>query len=524
MKRSIVVASLALAIVLSAAVLATAGAQSTTSTDVDIRVWQRVTNDATLAISVRPEGRAWADLGTVALEMSGLSDSRRHRYGDIMADGLEVRVWQRLSNLRSLYISARPLGGSWADLGAIPLEMNGLSGSGRYRYGDVTLTTLAATGPNVVSVSAGKTHTCALFESGRLVCWGEPGFGETNVPAGTYRSVSAGHARGTCAVRMSGALACWGLGTTALVGGVPEGSYRSVSVGFGFACAVSESGAVDCWGQQSPALFDIPSGTYRAVSAASVHACALRESGQIACWGLNGSGQTDAPAGTYRAVSAGGDHTCALGHTGTVTCWGANEYGQTDVPEGRYQSVSVGRYHTCALDEAGAAVCWGGSQGHATEAPSGEYRFIDSGDSYSCGIREVGGIECWGGILQDFGQRKGLGIALGEPRYVTAIDAATNVVVVGDEDDLYADHASVEALSWVAGAPPTLGEPIAAKARYKAEAAPATLVDAPGDFATVRFERRQRALTAGQAIALYRGEEVLGGGTIARAWRGEGRG
>ncbi len=117
------------------------------------------------------------------------------------------------------------------------------------------------------------------------------------------------------------------------------------------------------------------------------------------------------------------------------------------------------------------------------------------------------------------GQRKGLGIALGEPRYVTAIDAATNVVVVGEEDDLYADHASVEALSWVAGAPPTLGEPIAAKARYKAAAAPATLVDAAGDFATVRFDRRQRALTPGQTIAFYRGDEVLGGGTIVRAWR-----
>ncbi len=117
------------------------------------------------------------------------------------------------------------------------------------------------------------------------------------------------------------------------------------------------------------------------------------------------------------------------------------------------------------------------------------------------------------------GQRKGLGIALGEPRYVTAIDAATNVVVVGEEDDLYADHASVEALSWVVGAPPTLGEPIAAKARYKAAPAPATLVDAPGDTATVRFDRRQRALTPGQTIAFYRGDEVLGGGTIVRAWR-----
>ncbi len=118
------------------------------------------------------------------------------------------------------------------------------------------------------------------------------------------------------------------------------------------------------------------------------------------------------------------------------------------------------------------------------------------------------------------GQRKGLGVALGEPRYVTAIDAATNVVTIGEEDDLYADHAAVDSIYWVAGAPPALGEPIEAKARYKAEAAPATLTEAAaGNTATVRFDHRQRALTPGQAIAFYRGDEVLGGGTIARAWR-----
>lgn len=117
------------------------------------------------------------------------------------------------------------------------------------------------------------------------------------------------------------------------------------------------------------------------------------------------------------------------------------------------------------------------------------------------------------------GQRKGLGIAVGEPRYVTAINAATNVVVVGEEDDLYADHAAVEAVTWVAGAPPAPGAPIKAKARYKAEAAPAAIVGTAGDSATVRFDRRQRALTPGQTIAFYRGDEVLGGGTIVRAWR-----
>ncbi len=117
------------------------------------------------------------------------------------------------------------------------------------------------------------------------------------------------------------------------------------------------------------------------------------------------------------------------------------------------------------------------------------------------------------------GQRKGLGVALGEPRYVTAIDAATNVVVVGEEADLFTDHAALDEVSWVADAPPPPGEPLLAKARYKAEAAPARLLAADGSAATVCFERRQRALTPGQTIAFYRDEEILGGGLIARAWR-----
>ena len=120
------------------------------------------------------------------------------------------------------------------------------------------------------------------------------------------------------------------------------------------------------------------------------------------------------------------------------------------------------------------------------------------------------------------GQRKGLGLAVGEPRYVTAIDAETNVVVVGDEEELFTDHVAVERVSWLAGSAPVPGAAIAAKARYKAQAAPAALLSIDGADAVVRYERRQRALTPGQAIAFYDGDEVLGGGTIARAWPKDG--
>ena len=121
------------------------------------------------------------------------------------------------------------------------------------------------------------------------------------------------------------------------------------------------------------------------------------------------------------------------------------------------------------------------------------------------------------------GQRKGLGIATGEPRYVTGIDPERNIVTIGPEDDLFADTAEVLEVSWLAGEAPVVGTAIEAKARYKAEPATATVLEADGERAVIRFDRRQRALTPGQAIAFYSGEDVLGGGTIERAWRGESR-
>lgn len=118
------------------------------------------------------------------------------------------------------------------------------------------------------------------------------------------------------------------------------------------------------------------------------------------------------------------------------------------------------------------------------------------------------------------GQRKGLGVAVGEPRFVTAIDAVANIVTIGSEDELFADTVEVAEARWTGGEAPAAGTVLEAKARYKAEPAAATLLEAEREGAVIRFARRQRALTPGQAIAFYAGEEVLGGGTIERAWRG----
>ena len=80
---------------------------------------------------------------------------------------------------------------------------------------------------------------------------------------------------------------------------------------------------------------------------------------------------------------------------------------------------------------------------------------------------------------------------------------------------------SFDEATWVAGTPPPPGTAVEAKARYKAAPAVGVVVEAADGRGIVRFEKRQRALTPGQAIAIYRGDEVLGGGTIERAWRCE---
>ncbi len=112
------------------------------------------------------------------------------------------------------------------------------------------------------------------------------------------------------------------------------------------------------------------------------------------------------------------------------------------------------------------------------------------------------------------GQRHGLGVTVGEKRYVVAIDRLENTVIIGGEDDLLCRGLVAEELRWVSGKPPENGTTVLAQTRYRAPAVPAT-VSMKEERAEVRFERPQRAITPGQAAVFYEGERVLGGGIIA---------
>lgn len=114
------------------------------------------------------------------------------------------------------------------------------------------------------------------------------------------------------------------------------------------------------------------------------------------------------------------------------------------------------------------------------------------------------------------GQRKGLGIATGEPLYVIATKPAEQLVVVGRNDDLLCSELTAREANWISI--PFVNEPlpVTVKIRNRHEAAAATLYAVEGDRTRfrVRFDVPQRAVTPGQAAVLYSGDVVVGGGWI----------
>ena len=115
------------------------------------------------------------------------------------------------------------------------------------------------------------------------------------------------------------------------------------------------------------------------------------------------------------------------------------------------------------------------------------------------------------------GQRRGLGIAVGKPLYVTQLNATENTVVVGESDALLEDTMHVERINLIAIE--KLAEPIRAhvKIRSRDDGGPAIITPTSDTEAVVKFDEPRRAITPGQATVFYDGEYVLGGGWIVDA-------
>ena len=119
-----------------------------------------------------------------------------------------------------------------------------------------------------------------------------------------------------------------------------------------------------------------------------------------------------------------------------------------------------------------------------------------------------------GAVSYTLGQRKGLGLAMGEPVYVCAKNMEQNTVTVGPNESLFSTTLIADDWNWFPFASLTDPIRVQAKARYNQPPQPATVYPGENGTARVVFDAPQRALTPGQAVVLYDGDLVVGGGTI----------
>lgn len=123
-----------------------------------------------------------------------------------------------------------------------------------------------------------------------------------------------------------------------------------------------------------------------------------------------------------------------------------------------------------------------------------------------------------GAVRYTLGQRKGLGLAMGEPVYVCGKNMEANTVTVGPESALYSRLVRVRNLNWISI--PGLSGPLRVRAKLRYRQQEQWAVARPlsnGEEILLEFDEPQRAVTAGQAAVLYDGDTVVGGGTITES-------
>lgn len=261
----------------------------------------------------------------------------------------------------------------------------GVGGSGQLGDGTLesSLVPVSVNGlpTDVTAIAAGHAHTCALSKDGAVLCWGWNKYGQlgdgTTVDKRTptmVQGLSSGvvaisiHYEHSCALADSGLVLCWGRnlggqlgnGTTkdaltpSAVDGLPS-DIAAISAGDSQTCALDDKGGAYCWGNNSWGQLGDGTKTRRlrpvavqglqseitAIATGNIHTCARTVAGGVQCWGDNGVGQLGngtrfdslSPVDVVNlsdavSLSLTENTTCVIRRNGALACWGDNRNNQ----------------------------------------------------------------------------------------------------------------------------------------------------------------------------------------------------
>lgn len=226
-----------------------------------------------------------------------------------------------------------------------------------------------------------------------------------------------------------------------------------------------------------------------------------------------GTTETGTPHRLYRAVDPRKDQSYVL-HTMNQEQLGYVRFplGHLTKPEVRDLARAFG---LPVADKAESQeICFVGKGSYADFVAKRRPDVTRPGDIVNTAGETVGQHQ--GLVRHTVGQRRGLGIAAGKPLFVLGLDQEANQLMVGSRADASARSVRAEAVSLTDGSWPAEPFSIDAVVRYRGQPVPAMVsLDAAGDAtATIVFDGDGPIASPGQAVVFYRGDEVLGGGTI----------
>ncbi len=257
-----------------------------------------------------------------------------------------------------------------------------------------------------VAVAAGRYHSCALMDTGAVMCWGRNAYGQ----------LGAGQGRGNVDRDQHASTPVPGVDGSSILSGV-----NAISAGAYHTCALMEGGGAKCWGggghgelgnNDTPEFSATPVDVWELSGATSIaaggyHTCVLMEGGGAKCWGDARVGQigtgvakesqqtpTDVKGGqAFKSIAAGEFFTCGLTIDGGVRCWGRADRGQIGSGGGTNTWTACtadldnglgATSYACSLEPVEVSV---GLPGIAS---------IAAGTDQGCALATTGGVACWG--------------------------------------------------------------------------------------------------------------------------------